>query len=316
MPSSVPTVEEFREKATAKLAERKRAANFPSTKTKVILEKQRENLRKTINECARAEETRATKMERATTRDQRDKLESRFDNERNMDRHRIRIIQDDLSKYKSVLTEGKINDIDTRARARLQLEDAKLPARLDHEYHRFHGLETPVDFILHKATVVKEATASNAFQKKLIAMQPKFDMVHETKRLHLLQEKKQILKQVISVQQQAIMRQERAASEVVVRSGRDIAADIRNTTINVCQEHDERTRKMAQWKANKMGGGGWGVPQSARSRGSSASSVASRGSTASWASFHTTSAPKPVSRGGGGFRAARPAPKVPQLNLR
>ena len=312
MPSSVPTVEEFREKARAKLQERKRAANLPSKKTKVIVEKQNENLRKTINECARAEEVRASKMERATTRNQRDALEARFEKERDMDKHRIQIIQDDLSKYKNVLKDGKISDIDTRARAIQQLEDAKLPARLDHEYHRFHGLETPVDFILHKATVEKEAHAVDAFQKKQIRMQPKFDMVHETKRLNLLQEKKQILKQVIAVQQQAISRQERAASEVVVRSGRDIANDIRTTTINICQQFDEKNRKMADWKAAKMGGGS----MSARSRGSSAGSVASRGSTASWASFHTTSAPKPVSRGGGGHRVSvRPAPKVPQLNL-
>ena len=100
MPSSCPSVAELREKAAAKLAERKRAKNMPSRKVNVILDKQRENLRKTINECAKEEERRATKMERATSRDQRESLDVRFEKERETDRQRIQIIQDDLNKLK------------------------------------------------------------------------------------------------------------------------------------------------------------------------------------------------------------------------
>ena len=215
-----------------------------------------------------------------------------------------------MNKLKHSVNSGSINDMETRRRYRQQLEDAKLPARLDHEYNRFHGLETPIDFILHKATVEKEASTKDAFTKKLIASIPKIDMIHETKKLHLLQEKRAVLKQVIALTQQDIAQRERESASVHhAPSGRGQVVNISNNTFNICRQHDVKQRKLAEWRA---GQNQVGPALSSRSRGGSASSVASRGSTASWASFATSSAPKPISRQG---RGAAAAARVPALNL-
>jgi len=181
MPSGVPLVEEFREKARARLDAKKKAANLPSKATNVIISKQYDNLRKAINECAKSEERRAMKMERATSKTERDKLEARFENERDIDRKRIMVIKEDVDVLKSNVLQGQVSSHDLQSRFSQQLEDSKLPPRLSTDHNRFHGLETNIDFILHKANLSMFDKHDLEFKERQKRLQPKFDVAHEVR---------------------------------------------------------------------------------------------------------------------------------------
>ena len=224
------------------------------------------------------------KMERALTKAARDKLENRFDIEREADRKRITIIKDDLERLKTGTQEGSVTNKDLVNRFHQAVAESKL-FKGDHDINRFHGLETPIDFILHKANVGMFDKHDQDFKRRVEANKPKFDIISETKRYNLLQEKRDILRQVVQVQQREINEMERKERAAVhsVSTGRAIVENVKQRTRVFYQECDEKSRKMAEWQAKKAGGG-------AR-RGSSASSVcSSRASTASMATFASASA--------------------------
>ena len=309
MPSKVPSVEEFREKARARLDAKKQAAaaNMPSKSTNVILTKQYENLRRAVNECAKSEEKRAVKMERAATKSERDKLEARFDNEREIDRKRINMIKEDVEGLKTIVQQGAVNTHDLKSRQSQQLEEARLPPRLAAKHNRFHGLETPIDFILHKANLAMFDKHDVEFAEKLRKSQPKFDIIHETKRCQLLEQKKQILTEVIQVQQREINEMERNMREAAnqKQSARTRVENIRLNTQTFKQEWDTKQQKLAAWRAQKANGftqqppfgNGTGGMNTARSDASS------RASTASMATFASPSVFNRPGRIPGGSRA-------------
>jgi len=296
MPSGIPSVEEFREKARARLDAKKQAANLPSKATNVILSKQYDNLRKAINECANSEERRAMKMERATSKHERDKLEARFENERDLDRRRITVIKEDVDVLKSNVMRGEVSTHDLSSRFSQQLEDAKLPPRLSTDHNRFHGLETPIDFILHKANLSMFDRHDVEFAERQKRLQPKFDIVHETKRFHLLEQKKQILTQVIQVQQREINEMERRQRDAANQdqTARMRVSNIKLQTQNFKVDWDTKQAKLQAWRAQKPGNGGSTV-HTARSDASSRASTASMATFASPSVFN-----KPGALGGGG----------------
>jgi hypothetical protein len=286
MPSNVPTIQELREKAAARIAEARKgkAANLPSKAVDSVLSKQMENLRRTIDECARLEERRAMKMERAPTKDAREKLDTRFEMEREADRRRISVIKDDLTRLKTETQHGAVSNKDLTLRFHQALHEARLPKALEMGHNRFQGLETPVDFILHRANVGMFDKHDEDFRRRVEASKPKFDVVHETKKFHLLEEKRDILRQVVAVQQREIQEMERRqrAATLSVPTGRAIVNNIKHATQTFMHELDTKQRKLEEWKQSKSGGGG-GRPSS------SASSVSSRASTASMATFASPS---------------------------
>ncbi len=310
MPSQVPSVEEFREKARARLDAKKKAAagNLPAKATNVILSKQYENLRKAVNECAKSEEKRAVKMERATSKSERDKLEARFDNEREIDRKRIVMIKEDVEGLKSSVLQGTVNIHDLKSRQSQQLEEAKLPPRLANDHNRFQGLETPIDFILHKANLGMFDRHDIEFAERQKRLQPKFDIVQETKRCQLLEQKKQILTQVIQVQQREINELERNAREAAnqKQTARARVDNIRINTETFKQEWDTKQQKLAAWRAQKANGFTQQPPQSRNGAGgmnTARSDTSSRASTASMATFASPSVFNKPGAYGGGSRA-------------
>ena len=286
MPSGVPTVEEFRERAAARLAAKKSAqnSNVPAKGTSIVLTKQYTSLRRAINECAKSEEKRAVKMERATSHSQREMLETRFDAEREMDRRRILVMKDDIERLKSKIVEGNVSNEDLRSRFKQQIADAKLPPKLELGHNRFQGLETPVDIILYKANLNMFERHDAEFRRKLDASKPKFDIVHEQKRCALLEQKRQVLHQVIHIQQREIAEMERVQHDAAnhVQSGRTQVNNIRNVTATFKHEWDTKQQQLQAWR-EKQGKGSHSYQSRPHSSNSSVSS--SRASTASMATF-------------------------------
>ena len=82
----------------------------PAARTEDILEKQRVNLAKTIKALSHAEEKRASRLDRTESRAAREKLEARFDKERESDQKRVMVIKDDYESLKKSIAEGKLNE--------------------------------------------------------------------------------------------------------------------------------------------------------------------------------------------------------------
>ena len=119
----------------------------PANSTESILEKQRLNLAKTIKALSHAEEKRASRLDRTESRVAREKLEARFEKEREQDQKRIMVIKDDYESLKRSIVEGKLDENKVHQRFRRQMADRKLPCRLQTDHNRFQGLETPTDVI-------------------------------------------------------------------------------------------------------------------------------------------------------------------------
>ena len=250
----------------------------PGRSTEEVLGKQRKNLARLVDEMSYMEETRAVKVEKAPDAAARAKLEKRFSAERDADQRRINIVKDDFLKLQKNMKDGTVSENKIQQRRQQQIYDAKFPRKLDHEYNRFQGLETPVDFILHKATQGMFDKHADKFKKNLIRDQPAFDTPQEVKKLNLLNEKASVLRQVIAVQQREVTQavhyiQENRAqiSSYSLGSGKGI-------------HQNDHNHKLHLGQLSQLKGGVGGGMSSARSNVSSAS----------WASFASARAHGPT----------------------
>ena len=272
---------------TRKLERPKKPEYKPGKTPESILEKQRENLAKTIKALSHAEEKRASRLDRTDSRLAREALEARFDKEREHDQKRIMIIKDDYESLKKSVETGSFTPGKIQDRYRQQMGDRLLPKKLQSTHNRFQGLETPTDVILFKANV-------HMFEKYDEKYRQRADMTRymqreeETFKLGLLKEKRDVLKQLIHVQQ----RDMQAPASTRVNSARSVSSN-----------KSSSAHFMLSSRTNNGGGG--------RGRPSSSASTASSASAASWASF----APSTNNR----FGAAKNSsfkPSVPALKFK
>jgi hypothetical protein len=174
----------------------------PSTSVSEILGKQKRNLLNVVHECSRNEEKRSVKMERATTKSQQEKLEARFAMEREHDQHRLKMLKDDFDRLKKTVVDGDFNERKVQNRYRKLMWEAKMPSTITTDVNRFQGLETPGDFILHKACV-------NMFEKYDSKFRDKMERSRQAQindaqgQLNLLYQKRDVLLQLAEVQKRS-----------------------------------------------------------------------------------------------------------------
>lgn len=269
----------------------KRPEYKPAKTTESILEKQRLNLAKTIKALSHAEEKRASRLDRTESRSAREKLEARFDKEREHDQKRIMVIKDDYESLKKSIVEGKLDENKVQQRYSKQMADRKLPSRLQTDHNRFQGLETPTDVILFRASV-------NMFEKYDAKFRERANMdrhlaaEEEQYKLGLLRERRDVLQKLISVQQKEMKEMQNAPPSTRVSSARPTSNRV--TTAEF----------LLQTKMNTP------APATSRRRPSSSASTASSASNASWASFGSSAAPRY-----GVAKNSSLRPSVPKLNL-
>jgi hypothetical protein len=264
----------------------------PAARTEDILEKQRVNLAKTIKALSHAEEKRASRLDRTESRAAREKLEARFDKERESDQKRVMVIKDDFESLKKSIAEGKLNESKVQQRYAQQMADRKLPSRIESSHNRFLGLETPTDVILFKANVHMFEKYDSKFRQRA-QMERHMAAEEEQFKLGLLRERRDVLKQLIHVQQKE-MKEVHNMPQSSARVSSARSATNRSSTTNFLLQAKMHTP----------------APASAR-RPSSTASTASAASAASWASFGSSTGPKY-----GVAKNASLRPKVPTLNLK
>ena len=263
----------------------------PANSTESILEKQRLNLAKTIKALSHAEEKRASRLDRTESRVAREKLEARFEKEREQDQKRIMVIKDDYESLKRSIVEGKLDENKVNQRFRRQMADRKLPCRLQTDHNRFQGLETPTDVILFRANVNMFEKYDAKFRKKA-EMERHVAAEEEQCKLSLLRERRDVLKKLISVQQKEIKELQNAPPSVRASSARPTSNRVTTTELLL------RTRSNAS------------ATSTSHQRPSSSSSTVSSASTASWASFGSSTGPRY-----GVARNSSLKPNIPKLNL-
>ena len=118
-----------------------------------------------------------------------EKLEARFEKEREQDQKRIMVIKDDYESLKRSIVEGKLDENKVHQRFRRQMADRKLPCRLQTDHNRFQGLETPTDVILFRANVNMFEKYDAKFRKKA-EMERHVAAEEEQYKLSLLRERR------------------------------------------------------------------------------------------------------------------------------
>lgn len=242
----------------------------PSTSVSEILGKQKTNLLSAVRECSRNEEKRSVKMERATTKSQQEKLEARFAMEREQDQHRLKMLKDDFDRLKKTVVDGDFNERKVQNRYRQLMWEAKLPSTITTDVNRFQGLETPGDFILHKACV-------NMFEKYDSKFRDKMERSRQAQindaqgQLNLLYQKRDVLVQLAEVQKRS-----------------DVSHIVDSSSGRFNQEFQTMKNRYgcypsssSRYNNNALSTG----RSTARGRPNSARSTTSTASAASWASF-------------------------------
>jgi len=173
-----------------------------SSSVEEVLAKQRKALVDTIKEARNAEEKRASRLERAKEAE-RKRLESRFELEREQDQQRISRLASDFDVLKQATSRGEFNESVLSSRhAQIKENLRKAGGGKAHEhYNRFVGLETPEDIIVHrKVCAMFDKHANDAARRRA----PAFNAYEHQKKLVLLHQKRDILKQLVTVQQREL----------------------------------------------------------------------------------------------------------------
>ncbi len=273
---------------------RRPAPPNPAKTVTGILNKQRDNLSKVIKHLSHMEEKRASRLDRTESRAERERLEARFAMERENDQRRVMTIRDDYEKLKKSVAEGTFSEGKVQQRYREQMIAKKLPRPIADYHNRFQGLETPADVILFKANV-------HMFEKYDAKYRERIEVARhlageeERYKLGLLNERKDVLKQLIDVRQREIR-------EATVQPGQPSS---RVSSARSALTPSAHFLQMSQQNRNNA------APS--RARPSSSSSTVSAASTASWASFASKSSTRPRY---GAARESSIKPVVPRLAIK
>eukprot|EP00981_Chlorochromonas_danica_P014178 scaffold7528_cov142-Ochromonas_danica.AAC.2 len=171
---------------------------------KVILH-QKKALAQTIRECQQREERRLHTLSSLTSQREVHRLEERYEHERSLEKTKIENLQSDLQ----LLEQRKAAGQQLTSAAGQSLSARRQQQREDHRHHlqharyqpavsRFYGLETLEDIQFH-VDITKKFEKHDRVNQRLQQCQP-YDPREDIRKLHLLNEKKQVLEKLISIQ--------------------------------------------------------------------------------------------------------------------
>jgi len=164
-----------------------------------LIEKQRGNVIISIKQARNLEKKRLDRLDNPKLSNiEREKLSERFNKERILDQEKISSLLQDFEQLQSVNNSGILdNHIKHRKHIINQARIHHLVKNESQKLNRFQGLETDNDKIFYADAIKKFNKHDQVFEKKIA---PKFDMYAERQRLNLLNEKKNILKQLIQME--------------------------------------------------------------------------------------------------------------------
>jgi len=156
-------------------------------------------VKQAIRECRNVEEKRAVRYERAQSASERTQLDKRFEMERELDRQKLQRLTEDYVNVQKAIKSGEFPA--SLVEQRKAFSKKPVLPKLDVEHNRFSGCETYTDIIKHESAIIRFDKIDAAARRKL---QPKFDPYPVQKNLKLLQQKRDILTQLINVQTREI----------------------------------------------------------------------------------------------------------------
>jgi hypothetical protein len=195
------TIESVRSKASSTI--QTVAASVHCDDPDSLVEKQRRNVIIAVKQARNLEKQRLDRLDNHKLSNvEREKLLERFNRERQLDQERISGLMEDFATLQTVKEKGILeNHIEHRKQVIHQARVHHLVKNESQKLNRFRGLETDMDKIFYADAIKKFEKHDNVFEKK---MAPKFDMYAERQRLNLLNEKKNILKQLIQMESSAL----------------------------------------------------------------------------------------------------------------
>ena len=139
------------------------------------------------------------RYERAQSASERAQLDKRFEMERELDRQRLQRLTEDYSNVQKAIKSGEFPA--SLVEQRKAFSKKPVLPKLDVEHNRFSGCETYTDIIKHESAIIRFDKIDAAARRKLL---PKFDPYPVQRNLKLLQQKRDILTQLINVQTKEI----------------------------------------------------------------------------------------------------------------
>ena len=139
------------------------------------------------------------RYERAQSASERTQLDKRFEMERELDRQKLQRLTEDYVNVQKAIKSGEFPA--SLVEQRKAFSKKPVLPKLDVEHNRFSGCETYTDIIKHESAIIRFDKIDAAARRKL---QPKFDPYPVQKNLKLLQQKRDILTQLINVQTREI----------------------------------------------------------------------------------------------------------------
>lgn len=158
-----------------------------------VIVKQAENLKLLIKEAKHVEANRLHRLDLEKDKSLRRELEKRFEAERSIDKQKIERLRTDFEKLKTVIDNGSV-DFSKRVHSS--------PRKLDMDSNRFSGLESETDILFHRSVCKKVELLNSRAQTS--TNKTNFKPVEEYKKLNLLNEKRDVLKQMIQLHEQEI----------------------------------------------------------------------------------------------------------------
>jgi len=216
------------------------------------MQRHRAFLKAALRECRQSEEKRAVRFERAQSASDRAQLEKRFEMEREMDQQRLQRLTTDFDLIKKAIERGEISS--SMVEQRKQFSKKPVLPKLDVEHNRFSGCETYADIIKHESAIKMFDKIDRAAHAKL---RPKFDPYPVQKNLQLLQQKREILTQLIDVQ----------AKEIRARQGSGGGGPAATLSLSLSRPNRQQHQQTSRWETGSTASG------------------ASSATSASWASF-------------------------------
>lgn len=174
-------------------------ARPPSEDVDQLLQRHRTFVKQAIRECRNVEEKRAVRYERAQSASERTQLDKRFEMERELDRQKLQRLTEDYVNVQKAIKSGEFPA--SLVEQRKAFSKKPVLPKLDVEHNRFSGCETYTDIIKHESAIIRFDKIDAGARRKL---QPKFDPYPVQKNLKLLQQKRDILTQLINVQTREI----------------------------------------------------------------------------------------------------------------
>eukprot|EP01033_Poteriospumella_lacustris_P002853 gene2854-2077_t len=161
------------------------------------IRRQQEALITAIKELEKREVKRLNRLATCKSRSDHQALHDRFDRERQMEKEKVEQL---MSDYFVVEQQLKKSDVQSFLEERKTLKKTQLPSQRENidQPNRFEGIETHTDMIFHSDVVRKFEKHDKRFQARLNHVP--YDPVKEERKLRLLNQKRDLLQNLIKLQ--------------------------------------------------------------------------------------------------------------------